>query len=100
MAKMKPEVRKQEVLQAAVEVSEKYGFDGITRERVAAQAGVAVGTVNLHYGTMKQLRRAVARYAVHHELLNILAPLSVRQDYRHLITGPLRAKVAEFIAQG
>ncbi len=43
------------VLQAARELSRKYGLEGLTAEAVASEAGVAKGTVFSHFGDMDGL---------------------------------------------
>jgi AcrR family transcriptional regulator len=70
---MKPELRKDEILAAAVAVAVRDGLCGLRRDAVAVEAGVANGLVSRYFNTMNQLHRAVIRYAVHHEVLPIVA---------------------------
>lgn len=63
---------KDEILQAAIQVAERDGWSNMTRDAIANHAGVAMGSVNAYYGTLKQLRRAVMRAAVrqqHHRII-------------------------------
>jgi AcrR family transcriptional regulator len=57
-------VRREQILQAAVTLAARDGYPNIKRDEVAQRAGVAAGSVNLHFSTMTQLRRDVVRYAV------------------------------------
>lgn len=61
------------VFTAAVAIADTYGLAGLTRPRVAALAGVSLGTVNSAYGTMRQLRNAVIFNAVQTGRLAIVA---------------------------
>lgn len=72
MRQRKPDVRKDEILKAAAEVAQTVGFNHIQREDVAREAGCATGTVNIYFGTMKQLKRAVMRYAIENDIDTII----------------------------
>lgn len=61
------------VLEAAVELAKGVGYQWITRDQVAEAAGVASGSVNGAYGSMVELKRAVLRHAVEHEIVEIVA---------------------------
>ena len=71
--RLKPEVRRDQILNAAIHVATVDGFDNMTRDKIALQADVATGLVNHAFNTMTQLRRAVMRAAVNRELLSIIA---------------------------
>jgi AcrR family transcriptional regulator len=70
---LKPEVRKQLILDVAVERAAKLGFDKLRRDDVAEHAEIANGLVTLYFNTMTQLRRAVMRAAVQRKILPIIA---------------------------
>lgn len=57
-------IRREQILQAAVTLAARDGYPNIKRDEVAERAGVAAGSVNLHFETMTQLRRSLVRYAV------------------------------------
>lgn len=65
--------RNRAVLVAAVALAERFGYRTITRQQVAAEAQVAVGSVNNAFGTMDGLRDAVMAYAVQNERSSIVA---------------------------
>jgi len=71
--RLKPEIRREQILAAALVIAERDGYNALTRDGIAIQAGVAAGQVNHIFNTMTQLRRAVMRAAVHREILPIVA---------------------------
>lgn len=56
-----PELRKDQILNVAVEIAKRIGYEKITREEIAVQAGVSMGSVTRYFGTMKKLRRTIKR---------------------------------------
>ena len=66
-------VRKQDILAAGLHVAERDGFANVTRDNIAAQARVSGPTVQYHFGTMKQLRKELMRYAVRQKNLRVIA---------------------------
>ena len=61
------------ILDTAVKIALKVGYRNVTREAIAARAGIATGTVSYHFKTMGHLRDAVVRYGVTHRILAIVA---------------------------
>ena len=61
---LKPKVRKEQILAAAVVVAERDGYLHMRRIDVAEVAQCATGSVSRYFNTMHQLRRAVMREAV------------------------------------
>lgn len=64
---------KEHILEVAYTMAQRDGFGTLTRDGVAAEAGVAMGSVNHHYGTMQVLRDAVMQRAVEEENLELIA---------------------------
>lgn len=62
--KQKPEVRREQILNAAIDVAKDVGYNNIQRADVAVQAICGTGTINHYFGTMTQLKRAVMRHAI------------------------------------
>ena len=77
---LKKDVRRDQILAAAIAMSLDVGFNSLTRDGVAERAGVATGQINHMFNTMTILRRAVMRAAVHRELLPIIASGLALQD--------------------
>jgi AcrR family transcriptional regulator len=65
--------RQNEVLDAAVRLSMQVGYQQITRDAIAVEAGCGSGTVNVCYRSMDVLRRAVVDRAIATENLIIIA---------------------------
>lgn len=61
------------ILGAAVKLARKGGFNNMTKEVIAHEAGTATGSINYHFKTMVGLRSAVMVYAVEHEVLEVVA---------------------------
>jgi AcrR family transcriptional regulator len=71
--RFKPEVRREQILAAAIELAEKEGFNNLSRDGIAAYAGVAKGQIHHMFETMDKLRCAVMKAAVHREILPVIA---------------------------
>lgn len=61
------------ILGAALDCALRDGYQWITRDDVARAAGVATGTVNTVYGSMRALKRAVLTAAVEKGIMEIVA---------------------------
>jgi len=79
-------MRKENILQVAVQLAAINGYDKITRDGVAEHAGVSMGLVTKYFGTMNQLRRDIMRAAIKREVPEIIA--------QGLVNGDARAKKA------
>ena len=75
-----PKRRRELILLAAVNVAREHGLGAMTRAAVAAEANVSDGLVTNYFNTMKQLHRAVMRYAVQHEVLEVIGQGVVGRD--------------------
>lgn len=69
----KVDERNRRILDAALSLAGERGYASVTRDDVAARAGVATGSVNNAYGTMGGLRDAIMGAAVERGLLDIVA---------------------------
>lgn len=63
---------KEHILEVAYTMAQRDGFGTLTRDSVAAEAGVAMGSVNHHWGKMSALREAVMQRAVEEENLELI----------------------------
>lgn len=61
------------ILEVAFTMAQRDGFGTLTRDGVAAEAGVAMGSINHHWKVMSALRDAVMQRAVEEENLEIIA---------------------------
>ncbi len=98
---LKKDVRRDQILSAAMDIALTDGYDKLTRDGVADRANVAAGQVNRIFNTMPQLKRAVMRSTVaqleinpnNQRLLLILATgLSFRET--PALNAPLELKQA------
>lgn len=97
ITRMKPEARRENILAVAMDVAIKHGYDKVTRERVATQAGISTGLVNHAYGTMGQLQRAVMRAAIQREILPIVSyGLGIGCKHAHSASNELKYKAMEW----
>lgn len=56
--------RKEMILNVALEMARQVGYQNVRRDALAVRAGVGLGTVNLYYNTIVQLKRAIMRKAL------------------------------------
>lgn len=94
-----PLLRKDQILNIAVDLSKKVGYHNVTRQDIAGGAGVSMGLVTNYFGTMKKLKRTVMRFAVNQGILEIIAQGLANND-PHAKKAPdeLKAKAVASIA--
>lgn len=63
---------KEYILEVAFTMAQRDGFGTLTRDGVAAEAGVAMGSINHHWKVMSALRDAVMQRAVEEENLELI----------------------------
>lgn len=91
--RLKPDARKENILAVALPLAAEYGYTKITRDQVAAAAGVSGPVLNYHFGSMVTFRWQLMRYAVQKECLPVVAQGVVAGDERTLEASPdLRRK--------
>lgn len=71
--RLEPRQRRDEILRTAVDIAKAQGFQMLTREMVAAAAGISPGLVNVYFGTVKLLKDHVMQYAVDQGVDEIIA---------------------------
>ena len=72
--RMKPNDRKAEILEAAINVASRPGGWGrLTREAVAKEAKCAEGLPSKYFGTMTNFKRAIMRAAIAGKNLSVIA---------------------------
>lgn len=98
-SRVSPELRKDHILNTAINMSKVGSYDTITRDKIAESAGVSMGLVTRYFGTMKQLRVAVMRRAVKRGILEIIAQGLAKGDPQAKKASPeLKAKSAALLA--
>lgn len=95
-----PELRREHLLSAAVDISERDGFLNLSRGRLAEAAGVSKSLISHYFGDLVKLRRAVMRVAVKEKRLGIIAQgLATEDAEAKKAPLELRRKAARAIAQ-
>lgn len=64
---------KEHILEVAYNMAQRDGFGTLTRDGIAVEAGVAMGSVNHHWVKMSALREAVMTKAVEDTNLELIA---------------------------
>lgn len=93
MSRLKPDLRKQQVLDAAMIVAARVGYNNMLRREVAEEAKCGNGTVSRYFGTMHQLHKAVIRKAIADRNLSIIAQGIAAKD-RNAMKAPDDVKKA------
>lgn len=95
------DLRKRAILRSAIEVAKVRGITNLTREAVAAEAGISTGLITRYFSTMKQLRRAIMRAAVTGEHLEVIAQgLAVKDDQALKAPDELKRRAADLMVNG
>ena len=94
----KAKERKAELLEAALKVARSKGFENMTRDAIAEEAGVSFGLVGRYLGTMNRLRQTVMRAAIRKEILEIIAYGLYAKDKQALkAPDELKARAFEYM---
>lgn len=67
-----PRFRKAQILDAALKVAQAKGYHLMTREDIAAAAGVSTGLISKYFITMRQLKRRVLKEAIDRSVLHVI----------------------------
>ena len=70
--RLKPAARREMILDAALKLAHKKHYLQISRDAIAAEAGITGTAVQYYYSTMPKLRRAIMRAAVKEENLKVI----------------------------
>jgi AcrR family transcriptional regulator len=73
MKTQKSTIRRESILDAALELASSDHYRSITRDQIATRAGTATGNVNRLFGTIAELRRELVKHAIQHDNLKIIA---------------------------
>lgn len=91
--RLAPDVRREQIVEAALRVAKRDGYDRMTRADIAKAAGCSAASVQYHFGTMEQVRRHVMRAALRVPVLEVLAQGLARRNRIALRASPeLRAE--------
>jgi AcrR family transcriptional regulator len=65
--------KRNKILEAALQLAIEQGYLNITRDKIAAHARVATGSVNYYFETVTNLRNEVMAEAIKREIYSIIA---------------------------
>lgn len=100
MTKMTAEDRTEHLLDVAVDLAEKIGFDNLTRDGIATAAGVSFCLVTFRLGHTAELRRNVMRRALKRQSLPVIAQGLARNDkVAAKASSDLKQRAAAWLAQ-
>lgn len=68
-----PEIRQQQLLEAAIYVAKTEGWSKLTRAKVAAKAQVAASLINFYFGDKDEFRTSVMKAAVERNIVSVVA---------------------------
>lgn len=71
--RMEARERQQSILYHALLLSQRHGYQNVTRSMIADAMGCSPSLVNSHYGTIPQFRRAIMSAAIAMDDLRVLA---------------------------
>ena len=92
------EIRKIEILDAAVKLSTRIGYQMITRELVASEAKTSCGLITFYFENMDSLKAAIIRAAIDREILPLIAQaLSLGDTQTKTIDKKLKDKVLKYL---
>ena len=98
-SRINPELRKDQILNVAIDMAKEFGYHKITRDGICKNAGVSAGLISKYFNTMPQLRRAIMRAAVHKEIPEIIAQGIANSDDQAKKASPeLKREALELIA--
>lgn len=78
--RVKPALRKDQILTAALTLAAESHYTKVSRDQIAALCGVTGTAVQYHFGTMPQLRRAIVRFAIQVGNYKVIAQALVAED--------------------
>lgn len=70
--RLKPADRRKQLIETALKLAEGRDYTRITRDEIAAEAGVVGSVIHHQFGTMAKLRREIMRAAVAEERLAVI----------------------------
>ena len=75
-----PDIRKNELIRAALALAKTHGYASVTREQIAERCKVSSALVSYHMGTMPAMRRALIRHAIAERALRVIGQALAAND--------------------
>ena len=95
--RLKPQIRKDEILAAALVLAASTHYTRVTREAIAGAVTIKGPAIQYHFGTMSQLRRELMRAAVKQRVLSVVAQgLLARDEHAERADTALREEAVAY----
>jgi AcrR family transcriptional regulator len=91
------DARREQCIEAALELSKDKPYYRVTRNEIADAVGVAGSVVQWHFGTVVKMRRQIMRAAIAAERLDIISQGIANQD-PHALKAPAELRTRALIA--
>lgn len=76
-------IRRRQLIDAVLEVTGDYGFQGTTMGRISAQSGMSVGIVSHYFGSKQGLLEAAMRHLLSELHKNLMSEIASRPNSPH-----------------
>ncbi len=83
--RMKRDERAEEILNAALKVSEEHGYDKVSRAQIAEEANCAESLISFYFSTMDDVRDTIMKEAILKHNLKIIAQ-GIISNSEHVLT--------------
>lgn len=94
----KPEDSKENLLNAALRIASRVGYQNVRRDDIARLADVSPNLVTYHFNTMTQLKRDLIRHAIKTEALDVIAQgLAVNDPHARKVSDDVKARAAQLL---
>jgi AcrR family transcriptional regulator len=95
-----PATRQIMILEAALTLSIKIGYENITRDAVAKRVKISSGLIAFYFPRMQDLRKAIINIAINQQILPILAQGLISGNSQVKKIHPqLKNRVLEYLSQ-
>lgn len=85
-----------QILDAALKLAPRVGYNRLTREQIAEEAKVPPTLITYHFGTMVALRRDIMREAVRVKCLPVIAQgIALRDKHAQKVPDEIRKQAIE-----
>ena len=96
--RLPPSIRKQQILNAAIQLAQKNSYSEITRNELAAHARVSPPLIEYYFKNMGNLKKQLMRYAIEFNIIDVVAQGFLAKDkYVSKISIGLKRNVIRFL---
>ena len=86
--------RKSQIIEAALTLAARVGAQGLVRDRIAEEAGVASPLLHRHFGAMDTLRDIIIEEAFKRGAVDVLFKSLSIEDFKRLNESPVLSDMA------